>query len=103
MEEDEPDLSDLYDEECKPVLKVVDKPANIRAHLLLYGIPLSGKDEVNREHLVQYCRDHTPPFELYWMDPRTGKYIAHVDEAPKKGKKNQARNKIVPKEDVECS
>jgi len=83
----EPNLVALYEEEFKPALEVVDNNANIRAVLLSYGIPLSGKDKVNRENVVTLARTHTPPLELYWVDPVTGECVLHVD-GPKKKTKN---------------
>lgn len=74
-----PNLEELYDTEYKPALEVVDKEANIRAFLLGYGIPLSGKDKVNRENIVALARGHQPPLELYWVHPVTGEYRLHVD------------------------
>lgn len=90
---EEPDLVDLYNVEYPPSLEVVDKDTNIRAFLLAYGVPLSGKDSVNRENLIQLAKSQTPPHDLYWIDPKTGEYTLHVDGgAPKKGQKNQKRN-----------
>jgi hypothetical protein len=82
-----PSLEDLYDRHYAPALEVVDKDANIRAFLLSYGIPLSGKNKVNRDNIVQLARNHSPPLELYWVDPLTGECVLHVD-APKKKTKN---------------
>ena len=82
-----PSLEDLYDRDYKPALEVVDKEANIRAFLLSYGIPLSGKDKVNRENIVLLARNHSPPLELYWVHPVTGECVLHVD-GPKKKTKN---------------
>ena len=81
-----PNLEDIYDEEhqYKPALEVVDKEANIRGVLLSYGIPLSGKDKVNRDNIVKLARNHDPPLELYWVHPVTGECVLHVDGAPKK-------------------
>lgn len=84
-----PSLEDLYSTTYKPALEVVDKDANIRAFLLSYGIPLSGKDKVNRDNIVQLARNHDPPFELYWVHPVTGECVLHVDgPAKKKNSKN---------------
>jgi hypothetical protein len=82
----EPDFPDVYEDDYKPALEVVDNNANIRAFLLSYGIPLSGKDKVNRENLVNVARSQVPPFELYWVNPITGECVLHVDGSKKKTK-----------------
>lgn len=82
-----PCLEELYERTYMPALEVVDKDANIRAFLLSYGIPLSGKNKVNRENIVHLAKNHNPPFELYWVDPITGECVLHVD-GPKKKTKN---------------
>jgi hypothetical protein len=69
-----------------PALEVVDNNANIRAFLLSYGIPLSGKDKVNRENVVAIARNNDPPMELYWVHPTTGECVLHVDGGKKKAK-----------------
>ncbi len=79
-----PSLEDLYQVNYNPALEVVDKEANIRAFLLSYGIPLSGKDKVNRENIVMLARNHDPPLELYWVHPVTGECVLHVDGPSKK-------------------
>ena len=81
-----PCLEDIYDEQQQynPALEVVDKEANIRAFLLSYGIPLSGKDKVNRENIVRIARTHEPPLELYWVHPVTGECELHIDGQNKK-------------------
>jgi hypothetical protein len=83
----DPNLVDLYEQQYQPALEVVDSNANIRAFLLSYGVPLSGKDKVNRENVVTLARTHTPPLELYWVHPNTGECVLHVD-GPKKKTKN---------------
>lgn len=87
-----PSLEDLYDRSYMPALEVVDKEANIRAFLLSYGIPLSGKDDVNRQNIVELARNHDPPFELFWVHPVTGECVPHIDEAGG-SKKKKAKNK----------
>ena len=83
-----PSLEDIYDTNYRPALEVVDKEANIRAFLLSYGIPLSGKVKVNRENIIMLARNNDPPLDLYWVHPVTGECLPHVDGPPKKKAKN---------------
>lgn len=87
-----PNLEELYNTPYKPALEVVDKEANIRAFLLSYGIPLSGKDDVNRQNIVDLARNHDPPMDLFWVHPVTGECSLHVDGVAD-GKKKKAKNK----------
>lgn len=80
----DPNLEELYHKPMKPVLEVVDDQPNIRAFLLAYGITLSGKNDVNRQNLVDLARNLDPPLELYWIDKKTGEYRLHVDGVTKK-------------------
>ena len=98
-----PSLDDLYDMPFEPALEVVDKPTNIRAFLLSYGIPLSGKDDVNRENIVQLAKKQNPPLQLFWVNPVTGEYVLHVDGSNKKKTKNKKGNKILSEEGVPSS
>jgi hypothetical protein len=91
-----PNLEELYEINHKPALEVVDKEANIRAFLLSYGIPLSGKEKVNRENIAMLARNHDPPLELYWVHPVTGECVLHVDgQTSKKKTKNSQGHALV--------
>lgn len=81
----------------RPCLEVIDDESNIRAFLISFGIPLSGKPEKNRENLIHACKYHNPPLQLFWLDQMTGNSRLHVDDPqPQKStrgrkKKNQAQ------------
>ncbi len=76
----------------RPCLEVVDHESNIRAFLISLGISLSGKPETNRENLIQGCRQHNPPLDLFWVDPITGNSRPHIDDPqPQKSKRGRKK------------
>ncbi len=78
----------------RPALEIIDDESNIRAFLISFGIPLSGKVETNRANLIQAARNHNPPLDLYWVSKK-GEYQLHIDEveAEPKGKKKNKKAK----------
>ena len=64
------------------VLEVVDMEPNIRAFLLAYGVPLSGKPKENRSRLGELANQLNQ--SLRWIDPATGETKRKVDGPRKK-------------------
>jgi hypothetical protein len=97
MDIDEYDTEKRRADNHKACLEVIDDESNIRAFLISFGISLSGKAETNRENLIQACRHHKPPLQLFWIHPATGDSRLQIDEPQaqksKRGrkKKNQAQ------------
>lgn len=87
-----PQIYEYSDFVKQPALEVVDDESNIRAFLIAFGIPLSGKPETNRENLILAAIHHNPPLELYWIHPLTTEYRLQVDVPEiQKTKKKKAK------------
>ncbi len=81
--------AEFYIRQYEPTMEVVDMDENIRAFLLSYNIPLSGKKEENRVRLTNLSSDLG--LTLRWIDPKNGD-VKQIDNnaSRKKAKKNKA-------------
>lgn len=89
MDIDEDPNLQYYNTSYDPALEVIDLDENIRAFLLSYNIPLSGKKEENRARLINLATEQR--LVLRWIDPKNGEVKQiEKDAARKKIKKNKA-------------
>lgn len=100
--DDDQDIDEYDTNKCRAInhkasLEVIDDESNIRAFLISLGISLSGKPETNRENLIQACKNHTPPLQLFWIHPNTKEeYRLQVDEPPPQKSKRGRKKKQAP-------
>lgn len=80
--------AEFYTKHYEPTMEVIDMDENIRAFLLSYNIPLSGKKEENRARLTNLSADLG--LVLRWIDPKNGD-VKQIDTnaTRKKAKKNK--------------
>jgi hypothetical protein len=80
--------AEFYTRYYEPTMEVIDMDENIRAFLLSYSIPLSGKKDENRVRLINLSADLG--LVLRWIDPKNGD-IKQIDNnaTRKKAKKNK--------------
>lgn len=96
MEEYDNDINKHRAINHRGCLEVIDDESNIRAFLISFGVPLSGKAETNRENLIQTCKQHCPPLQLFWIYPNTKEeYRLQVDD-PQPQKSKRGRKKKQP-------
>ena len=97
MDEYDTDINTHRATNHKGCLEVIDDESNIRAFLISFGISLSGKAETNRENLIQACKKHNPPLQLFWINPNKPQqeYTLQVDD-PQPQKSKRGRKKKQP-------
>lgn len=81
--------AEYYNTTYAPCVEVIDMEENIRAFLLSYNIPLSGRKEENRARLITHVKDLE--LVLHWIDPKNGSTKQIDPNGNGKKKKSQAQ------------